>query len=163
MSGMSGGLSKDAAKRERQLANLNSRAHTSHGVYSIERTQPLTEEHTIALRETFPLADDRLIAAQAQRAAAIDLAWAWLCEHGLVRTKAGDPFPIAQLWRRLLNDADQAHRALEQQQREATSDPSERLRAIEARIASEREAKAQPELTQASEVDGSAEEGDSDA
>jgi hypothetical protein len=121
MSGLAGGLSGDSAKRERQLANLNPRAHTSHGIYSIERTAPLAQEHTIELRKTFPFADDRLIAAQAQRAAAIDLAWSWLCEHGLVRTKAGDPFPIAQLWRRLLNDADQAHRALEQQQREAAT------------------------------------------
>jgi hypothetical protein len=134
MSSMRGGLSRDVEKRERQLANLNSRAHTSHGVYSIERTGPLCEQHTIALRETFPNADDRLIAAQAQRAAAIDLAWAWICEHGLVRTKAGDPFPIAQLWRRLLNDADQAHRALEQQQREASSNSGQTLTEYEAQL-----------------------------
>jgi len=139
MSGMRGGLSKDVEKRKRQLQNLNSRAHESHGVYSIERTRPLAERHTIELRRTFPAADDRLIAAQAQRAAAIDLAWAWLCEHGLVRTAKGDPFPIAQLWRRLLNDSDQAHRALEQQQREAATDHGQTLADIEAEILARRE------------------------
>jgi hypothetical protein len=163
MGSMRGGLSPKPDARQRQLANLRPNAHSTHGVYDLRRTQPLAEQHTIALRESFPQADDRLIAAQAQRSAAIDLAWAWICEHGLVRTKAGDPFGVVQLWRRLLNDSDAAHRALEQQQRAVTEDPGERLRAIGARIAREREAKARPELTPAAELDGDAEQLEADA
>jgi hypothetical protein len=134
MGSMRGGLSKDPAKRERQIGNLIPNAHSTHGVYDVRRTAPLAEAHTIELRKTFPLADDRLIGSQAQRAAMIDLAFAWLTEHGLVRTAKGDPFPIAHLWRSLLNDSDQAHRALEQQQREREGvNPSKALELAEAK------------------------------
>lgn len=120
---MSPGLSSDPEKRARQLANLKSNAHGSHGLYDKSRLAPLAEEHTVALRQVFPDADDRLIAAQAQRAAAIDLAWAWIAENGIVRTKAGDPFPVVALWRRLLADSDAAHKALREQQQGASLDP----------------------------------------
>jgi hypothetical protein len=139
MSSMRGGLSPDVEKRKRQLANLKPNAHSTHGVYDLRRTAPLAEQHTIALREAFPLADDRLIAAQAQRAAAVDLAWAWICEHGLVRTKAGDPFGVVKLWRMLLNDSDAAHRALDQQHREASSNGGQSLADIEAELAGDDE------------------------
>ena len=89
-----GGLSTDPAKRDRQLSNLKPNAHGSHGCYDIARLAPVRERHEQELLRDYPHLDGRRRAILADRLARFELATAWVQEHGIVRSRRGDAFPI---------------------------------------------------------------------
>jgi hypothetical protein len=136
---MSGGLSKDAAKRATQLANLKPNAHTSHGCYSIERLAPLTEKHEADLMADYPALDRRRRSILADRLARTELARDWMHEHGLVRNARGEVFPIVDRLEKWGSRCEDMLAQAEAERREAGRSDGRTLEHVQAEIAARRE------------------------
>jgi hypothetical protein len=116
------GLSSDPALAARQVANLqpappaphgNERAVT-HGARSEKKLAPLRDAFAGELRQRFPFADELRIALAADRLARWRCGTAWLDERGgVVRTRAGAIYDIADRVEKWSNRAEQVLTELE--------------------------------------------------
>lgn len=93
-----------------------------HGVYS-DRLEPLREQNETALASDYPAMDYRRRALLADRLARIELASAWVREHGVVKrttskVQRGDVFPIVDRLERWASRAEDLLSAAEAEKRE---------------------------------------------
>jgi len=135
--------SKDAAKREIQLANLkqNSKVSNTHGAFSGRLIREATAEHAANLRTQLPTASSEEIAVQAQRMAMIDRLSEYVHARGLIADRRrGTTIPAADLLAKLSAQFERQHAVLLERERSAGVPPGESLADVVAEIEAAREA-----------------------
>jgi len=92
----------------------------THGATSEQRLAPLRQAHADALRADYPGLDDRRLALLADRLARVDSARRWLDDQdGLVRNKAGEPYPLVDRLEKWVGAAERRLDELEVERRQA--------------------------------------------
>ena len=117
-------LSKDPARRAKQLDNLRPAGAFKHGATSERKLQPLRAQHRAALRQRFPGLDAQRLSLLADLLARIDLAGEFIDVHGLMRNTR-QPHPVLELlsrWERRAWEMLSALEAEDQAKRESRAE-----------------------------------------
>jgi len=129
------GLSQDAAKRRKQLANLKPDAAVKTGIYSKTLIEPLRERFFAESVEAYPGESEDELWILAQRKAMAHQIATFIDARGVVRhQRRGEPFPVASLLAKLMDSIERQVATLEERKRERAAAPALTLADVVAEI-----------------------------